>query len=211
MKSQKNLNRRRIQYYKSFAKKDLFHLCRSITGPGIRKSLELIKKKFKCLKIYKVKSGTKAFDWTIPYEWSVKNAFVLDKNNKKIIDFKNHNLHLVNYSIPINKYLKKKDLLRKIYSLPNQPHAIPYVTSYYKKDWGFCCSDNFKNKIVKNYSKNDLFKISIQTKLNKDGFLNYGEIYLPGKSEQEILITTYLCHPSMANNELSGPIVSMSL
>ena len=211
MKSLKNLDEKIISGFKSFAEKEMFDLCRSITGKGIKKSLNLIKKKIRKLSIYKIKSGSIAFDWKIPPEWNIKNAYILDKNKKKIIDFKSNNLHLVNYSIPINKFFKRDELLKKIYSLPTQPNAIPYVTSYYKRDWGFCCDYNTKKRLLKDYKKDDFFKVVIESSHNRKGYLNYGEIYLPGKSKQEILISTYLCHPSMANNELSGPIVSMSL
>ena len=211
MKSLKDSDEKIISGFKSFAEKEMFDLCRSITGKGIKKSLNLIKKKFKKLSIYKIKSGSIVFDWKIPPEWDIKKAYILDKNIKKIIDFKNNNLHLVNYSIPINKILKRDELLKKIYSLQAQPNAIPYVTSYYKRDWGFCCDYNTKKRLLKDYKKDDFFKVVIESTHNQKGYLNYGEIYLPGKSKQEILISTYLCHPSMANNELSGPIVSMSL
>ena len=211
MKSLKDSDEKIISGFKSFAEKEMFDLCRSITGKGIKKSLNLIKKKFKKLSIYKIKSGSIVFDWKIPPEWNIKKAYILDKNKKKIIDFKNNNLHLVNYSIPINKILKRDELLKKIYSLQAQPNAIPYVTSYYKRDWGFCCDYNTKKRLLKDYKKDDFFKVVIESTHNQKGYLNYGEIYLPGKSKQEILISTYLCHPSMANNELSGPIVSMSL
>ena len=122
-----------------------------------------------------------------------------------------NNLHLIGYSIPVNKTLNKTQLFRHIYSLPKQPKAIPYITSYYKKYWGFCITHNEKKKFDKTYKKYDKFKVIIKSNLNHNGNLNYGELILPGKSKQEILISTYICHPSMANNELSGPIVSMSL
>ena len=197
--------------YYNIGKKKLYHICRSITGNGIRKSLKIIKKEFPKLKIIEVKSKTKAFDWTIPAEWNIKNAFIADKFKKKIIDFKKNNLHVVNYSIPINKKITKNELIKKLYSLPNQPNAIPYVTSYYKRDWGFCISHKEKNRLLKNYDNKDLFKIVIDSTHNNKGSLTYGELVINGKSDQEILISTYLCHPSMANNELSGPIVSMAL
>ena len=115
------------------------------------------------------------------------------------------------YSKPVNKYLKKKELLKKLYSLKKQKNAIPYITSYYKKDWGFCIKHSQKKKIINFYKSEDLFKILIKSNFNKKGYLNYGELVIKGKLKKEILITTYICHPSMANNELSGPIVSMSL
>lgn len=200
-----------MKKYFNIAKKDLYPICRSITGDGIRQTLKIIKKEFKDLKIKKIPSGQKVFDWRIPAEWNIRNAYVLDKFNNKIIDFKKNNLHLVSYSMPINKIIKKNQLLKKIICLKKQPTAIPYATSYYKKDWGFCCSYNQKRTIAKKYKKNDKFKIIIESSFRKKGLLNYGELVLKGKSKKEILISTYVCHPSMANNELSGPIVSMGL
>ena len=194
-----------------FAKNDLFKLTRSLTGKGTKDTLIKIKKKFPKLKIYKVRSGTKIFDWRIPDEWNIKDAYIIDKYKKKIIDFKKNNLHIVGYSKPIKKKLKKNDLLKKIYSLPLQPDAIPYVTSYYKKDWGFCATDIVRRSIIKDYQKNDEFEVVIDSGFKKKGYLQYGEYLLKGKKKKEIIISTYICHPSMANNELSGPIVSMSL
>ena len=193
--------------YYSIAKKNLFSICRSLTGNGVRKTLQVIKKEFKNLKIHKVKSGTKVFDWTVPPEWNISDAYILDKYNKKIVDFKKNNLHIVGYSIPTKKLLSKKKLLSCIHSLPNQPNAIPYVTSYYKKTYGFCISHIEKKKLDKKYKDTDKFKVVIKSNLNQRGNLNYGELVIKGKSSQEILISTYICHPSMANNELSGPIV----
>jgi len=197
--------------YYNLAKKSLFHLNRSITGYGIRQTLNIVKKEFENLKIYKVKSGKKVFDWNIPSEWNVSEAYILDKNKKKIIDFKNNNLHLIGYSVSVNRHINKKELFKHFYSIKEKPNAIPYITSYYKKYWGFCLTENEKIKINKIYKKSDKFKIVINSKFNPNGYLNYGELILKGKSKQEILISTYVCHPSMANNELSGPIVSMSL
>ena len=197
--------------YYSIAKNILFPICRSITGDGVRKTLQIIKKEFPLLKIHNVKSGTKVFDWIIPPEWNISDGYILDKNNKKILDFKNNNLHVVGYSTPVNKFLLKKNLLKNLHSLPKQQRAIPYVTSYYKKNWGFCISHLKKKKIIKDYKETDTFKVVIKSSFRPKGNLNYGELILKGKSKQEILVSTYICHPSMANNELSGPIVSMSL
>ena len=197
--------------YYTLAKKKLFLLNRSITGRGINQTLKIIKKNFPKLLIYKIKSGTKVFDWKIPPEWNINEAYIVDKNKKKIIDFKNNNLHIVGYSHPVNKFIYKKELIRHLHSLPKQKKAIPYVTSYYKKNWGFCVQHFKKKEIQKIYKNNDKFKIVINSNFKKNGNLIYGELIIPGLSKQEILISTYICHPSMANNELSGPIVSMML
>ncbi len=200
-----------IDKYYNIAKEELFPICRSLTGKGVRKTLKIIKKEFHDLKIRKVKSGTKVFDWIIPSEWNIKNAYIVDRYNKKIVDFRNNNLHIVGYSKPINKILFKNELLKKLHSLPKQPKAIPYITSYYSKYWGFCITHEQKIEISKKYSTQDKFKVVIDSDFNSDGNLNYGELTLKGISEQVILVSTYICHPSMANNELSGPAVSMAL
>jgi len=200
-----------INKYYNIAKTKLFPITRSLTGDGVKKTLNIIQKELPKLKIKKFKSGTKVFDWNIPEEWNVTDAYVIDKYNNRIIDFKKNNLHLVGYSIPIKKNITKKELFKNLYFLKNQPKAIPYITSYYKRRWGFCISYNEYKILDKRYSLNDKFKVVINSNLNKKGNLNYGELILKGKSKKEILISTYICHPSMANNELSGPIVSMGL
>ena len=200
-----------IKKYYNIAKTKLFPITRSLTGDGVKKTLNIIQKELPKLKIKKFKSGTKVFDWNIPEEWNVTDAYVIDKYNNRIIDFKKNNLHLVGYSIPIKKNITKKELFKNLYFLKNQPKAIPYITSYYKRRWGFCISYNEYKILDKRYSLNDKFKVVINSNLNKKGNLNYGELILKGKSKKEILISTYICHPSMANNELSGPIVSMGL
>jgi aminopeptidase-like protein len=200
-----------IKKYYNIAKTKLFPITRSLTGDGVKKTLNIIQKELPKLKIKKFKSGTKVFDWNIPEEWNVTDAYVIDKYNNRIIDFKKNNLHLVGYSIPIKKNITKKELFKNLYFLKNQPKGIPYITSYYKRRWGFCISYNEYKILDKRYSLNDKFKVVINSNLNKKGNLNYGELILKGKSKKEILISTYICHPSMANNELSGPIVSMGL
>ena len=194
-----------------FAKNKLFPICRSITGNGIKESLFLIKKKFPKLKIRRIKSQQKIFDWKVPPEWNVKDASITDENGIKIVDFKINNLHLVSFSKRVNKSVIKKDLVNHLHYRKDLPNAIPYVTSYYKNYWGFCVSYNQYKKILKTYSAKSKFKIIVDTNFNKKGYLNYGELILKGKTKKEILVSTYLCHPSMANNELSGPIVSMNL
>jgi|TARA_B110000259_G_C14032391_1_gene407313 aminopeptidase-like protein len=184
----------------------LFPICRSITGKGFLDSLKIIKKDIPEIKIKSFRSGKKVFDWKIPQEWNVKDAFIKNDKGKKIIDFKKNNLHLVSYSTPVkNKILSIKELKSRIHSIPTQPNVIPYITSYYKKYWGFCLDHDTKKKLFK--EKNKKFIINIDTRFKKNGKMNYGECYIEGKSKKEILISTYLCHPSMANNELSGPIV----
>lgn len=199
-----------IEKYFNIGKK-LFPINRSITGKGTLKSLNLISSNFKNFRIKNFNCGKKVFDWKIPSEWNVADAYILDKNNKKIVDFKKNNLHLVGYSKKTFLTLNKKNLLKKLHSLKKYPNAIPYITSYYKKYWGFCVTEKFKKSIIKNYSSTDMFKIHIKSNFNRKGLLNYGEYFLKGRVKKEILISTYICHPSMANNELSGPIVSMAL
>ena len=183
----------------------LFPYNRSITGKGTKKTLIEIKNVTADLKIKKVKTGERFYNWTIPKEWNVKNAFILNPENKKIVDFKNNNLHLVGYSQPIKKEMTLKDLKKKLHYIQNKPNALPYVTTYYKKDWGFSITYNEYKKL-----KNGTYEVNIDSSF-KDGYLNYGEIYLKGKVKKEILISTYICHPSMANNELSGPTVAVFL
>ena len=186
--------------------KKLFPITRSITGNGILKSLKILQKHEKKIKIIKIKSGSKVFDWKVPNEWNFKNAYI-SYNGKKIIDTKNSNLHVVNFSQSINKKIKFLELKKKLFFLKKNPKAIPYKTTYYKKDWGFCLSYDQYNKI-KNFKGN--FDVRINTKFTK-GFLRYGEFYKKGKTNKEVIFSTYLCHPSMANNELSGPLVCLNL
>ena len=185
--------------------KKLWPLNRSITGKGVIQTLKILKSYNNKLKIIKFKSGKKVFDWTIPNEWEVYEAWIKDNNGKKIVDFKKNNRHLVGYSSSIKKKLFLKQFINRLHFHRNQPNAIPYVTSYYKKDWGFCISYNQ----LKKFDKKKKYKIYIDTKFKK-GFLNCAEVYLPGK-KKEIIFSTYICHPSMANNELSGPIISIFL
>ena len=201
----------KINYYYDFGKKLLRPILRSITGSGVRKTLMLIKKEFPNLIIKNIRSNKKVFDWTIPPEWNLKSAHISDKYGKKIVDVKNNPLHIVSYSLPFNSEISKKKLEKKFYYLKKQPSAIPYVTSYYKKRWGFCITYNQFKNFLKNYKKTDKFKIFINSHFNNKGYLNYGELLLRGKSKKEILISTYICHPFMANNEISGSILAMCL
>jgi aminopeptidase-like protein len=188
----------------------LFPICRSITGNGVRETLRILRSFCAELNLYEIPSGTKVFDWTIPQEWNIKDAFIKDNKGCKIIDFAHSNLHVMGYSIPIHKKIKKEQLLQFIYTEPRKPDVIPYVTSYYKKCFGFCMSENQKKEIINKYSENDEFEICIDSSLT-DGFLNYGELLIPGETSEEIFFSTYICHPSMANNELSGPCLAIYL
>jgi aminopeptidase-like protein len=142
-----------IKNYYNLARHILFPICRSITGHGTRETLKTIKNEFPQLKIHHVNSGTKVFDWKVPPEWNIRNAYILDKKGTKVIDFKKNNLHLVNYSIPVNKILRKREVLKRIHINTKILNAIPYITSYYKKYWGFCCTYYEKKKIQENYEE----------------------------------------------------------
>ena len=181
--------------------RDLYPLCRSITGKGTEKTLEYFKKLNPEFKILNFKSGSKVFDWKIPKEWNIKDAFIQHESGKRFAEFKKINLHIVGYSTPINKWLSKKKLLDHIYTQKDQPNSIPYVTSYYKKRWGFCLSEKEKKKLP---SGN--YKVFIDSTLT-NGNLKLSHAILRGKSKKEIFFSSYVCHPSMANNELSGPVL----
>jgi len=184
--------------------KRLFPICRSITGNGIRETLKIIQEHIP-IKIHEVPTGTKVFDWTVPKEWNIKDAYVKDKDGNKIIDFKKNNLHVVGYSAPVNKTVTLSELQEHLYSLPDQPEAIPYITSYYKERWGFCIAHKDRGQL-----KEGKYNVFIDSEL-KDGSLTYGELIIPGESKNEVFFSTYVCHPSMANNELSGPAVTTFL
>ena len=184
---------------------DLFPICRSITGKGVRDTLKYFKKIIPELSIKSVKTNEKFGDWEVPKEWNVKDAYIIDSSNNKILDFKTNNLHLWGYSEPVNKTLNLGELQKHLYSIEDSPDSIPYVTTYYNKNWGFSISHNQRKNL-----KSGKYKVVINSSLS-DGELNYGEILLKGESKKEILISSYICHPSMANNELSGPCVLVSL
>ena len=184
---------------------DLFPICRSITGKGVRDTLKYFKKIIPELNIKSVKTNENFGDWEVPKEWNVKDAYILDSSNNKIVDFKINNLHLWGYSEPVNKTLNLEELQRHLYSAEDSPDSIPYVTTYYNKNWGFSMSHNQRKNL-----KSGKYKVVINSSF-LDGELNYGEILLNGASKKEILISSYICHPSMANNELSGPCVLVSL
>ncbi|MBF7066750.1 DUF4910 domain-containing protein [Campylobacter volucris] len=189
--------------------KKLFPICRSITGAGFRASLKILDDAMGggILKIHSIKSGTKVYDWVVPQEWQINNAYIITPDGEKICDFKKNNLHVLNYSEGINDEISLDELQEHLYSIEDYPDAIPYITSYYKKRWGFCIEHEKRKKL-----KNGKYKVFIDAK-HFDGVLNYADFIIPStqNNKEEILISTYLCHPSMANNELSGPIVATFL
>ncbi|WP_202410598.1 DUF4910 domain-containing protein [Halobacillus litoralis] len=184
--------------------KRLFPICRSITGEGVRETLRILKETIP-LDIIEVPTGTKVLDWEIPQEWNVKDAYVMNEKGERIIDFRENNLHLVSYSRPVNKTVSLEYLQNHLFSLEDQPSVIPYVTSYYNDYWGFCMSHEQRETL-----KDEEYKVVIDSEL-KDGSLTYGELVIPGRSRKEVFLSTYICHPSMANNELSGPVLTTFL
>lgn len=185
--------------------KKIFPICRSITGDGVRQTLKILKDEYQDMCIYEVPSGTKVFDWTVPKEWNIRDAYIENSHGEKVIDYKENNLHVLGYSLPMDCRMPLEELQKIIYTQLEQPDVIPYVTSYYQERSGFCMSENQKQSL-----KEDTYHCVIDSDL-KDGSLTYGEIILKGDTEKEVLLSTYICHPSMANNEVSGPVVTIEL
>ena len=185
--------------------KELYPINRSLSGEGVRKTLQILKRENPELQIRSIKSGTEVFDWVVPKEWNCFEAYIITPNGEKICDYSKNNLHIVQYSIPFEGEIELEELDKHLYSYSKLPDAIPYVTSYYNEKWGFCISENDRKKL-----KKGKYKVVIKSEL-KDGVLNYGDIVIKGKSEKEIMFSTYICHPSMANNELSGPVLATFL
>ncbi|MBW7456216.1 DUF4910 domain-containing protein [Paenibacillus sepulcri] len=183
---------------------ELFPLCRSITGQGLRDTLTLLSEKLP-LEVFGIPTGTQVFDWVIPEEWVIRDAWLKGPNGEIIANFRTNNLHILNYSTPVNEVMPLAKLKEHLYTIPGLPDAIPYVTSYYTRRWGFCLS----HKQLEQLEDGDYLAYIDSEMIN--GELNYAHAFLPGESKREILISTYICHPSMANNELSGPLAAAFL
>jgi aminopeptidase-like protein len=176
---------------------ELYPICRSITGEGVRRTLDLVQRHVP-LEVHEVPSGTKVFDWTVPPEWNIQDAYVKNAKGERIVDFKKSNLHVVGYSAPVNKMVSLKELKSHLFTLPDYPDWIPYRTSYYKETWGFCLSHRQWSSL-----REEEYDVCIDSSL-KAGHLSYGEFYLQGATTDEILISCHVCHPSLCNDNLSG-------
>ena len=184
--------------------KELYPFCRSITGDGVRLTLDILKQ-YIPLELHEIPSGKEVFDWTIPREWNIKDAYVKNSKGERIIDFQKSNLHVVSYSVPIKRKLSLEELKEYLHTLPDHPDWIPYRTSYYKETWGFCLSHNqFLNL------EDDEYEVFIDSSLKK-GHLTYGEYCIKGETSDEVLISCHTCHPSLCNDNLSGVALSAIL
>ena len=183
-----------------FASK-LFPIGRSLTGEGVRRSLEMIKQQIPEMEINSIPSGTRVFDWTVPQEWAIREGYIEDEQGNRIIDYHVNNLHVMGYSTSLDRHVSLEELLKYIKVEEAQPDVIPYVTSYYSPRAAFCMSKKQRDSL-----QPGTYHMVIDSR-HFDGVLNYGELLLPGASEKEVLLSTYICHPSMANNEVSGPVL----
>jgi aminopeptidase-like protein len=177
--------------------RELYPICRSITGDGVRQTLDILKKDIP-LDVHEVSSGSKVFDWTVPREWNIKDAYVKNSSGERIIDFKKSNLHVLNYSVPVQKKVSLEELKEHLFTLPEHPDWIPYRTSYYSENWGFCINHNQFEKL-----EQDTYEVCIDSSL-EDGHLTYGEYFIKGRISAEVLISCHICHPSLCNDNLSG-------
>ena len=183
---------------------ELYPICRSITGDGVRKTLAILGR-YIPLQVHEVPSGTRVLDWTVPDEWNIRDAYIADAQGKRVVDFRAHNLHVLNYSVPVRARMRLTELRPHLHSLPEQPDLIPYRTSYYSKTWGFCLSQNQLAAL-----RDEEYEVCIDASL-EPGHLTYAEAVLPGETQDEILISAHVCHPSLANDNLSGLAVATFL
>ncbi|MFI7629752.1 DUF4910 domain-containing protein [Microbispora rosea] len=182
----------------------LYPLCRSITGSGLRRTLEIIGESIP-LEISEVPTGTQAFDWTIPKEWNIRDAYIKDSSGTRIVDFAASNLHVVGYSVPVSATMTLEELRPHLHTLPGQPGLVPYRTSYYAETWGFCLSEDTLAGMGPGP-----YEVRVDSSLT-DGHLTYGEHVIPGRSAEEVLVSCHVCHPSLANDNLAGVAVATRL
>src|SRR4051794_39376482 len=186
---------------------DLYPICRSVTGPGVRQTLAHLAK-FVPLETFEVSSGTKVFDWEVPREWSIRDAYIKDESGRRIVDFQQLNLHVVGYSLPVRRSMSWSELKPRLHFLPDNPDWVPYRTSFSKEDWGFCLS--YRQFLELDALGECSYEVCIDSTLDQ-GSLTYGEVFIPGQTDDEVLISTHVCHPSLANDNLSGISVSTFL
>jgi aminopeptidase-like protein len=184
--------------------RELYPICRSITGKGVRETLGILQK-YLSLKIHEVPSGTQVFDWTVPDEWNIRDAYIKNARGEKIIDFARSNLHVVSYSVPFEGKVTLEELRGHLFSLPDYPDWIPYRTTYYNRTWGFCVTHKQLLEL-----QDEEYEVRIDASL-ENGHLTYGEYFLPGETSDEILISTHICHPSLCNDNLSGIALLVAL
>jgi aminopeptidase-like protein len=184
--------------------RELYPICRSITGEGVRQTLRIIQKHMP-LEIHEVPTGTSVFDWTIPKEWNIRDAYIQNSEGEKVVDFQTCNLHVVSYSVPFKGRLSLEELKKYLFALPEHPDWIPYRTSYYKETWGFCLSQKQLNEMA-----DGEYEVCIDSSL-RDGHLTYGEHYISGETANEILLSCHICHPSLCNDNLSGVALMVGL
>jgi aminopeptidase-like protein len=184
---------------------ELYPICRSITGDGVRRTLEIVERELGGLEVSEVPTGTQVLDWTVPREWNVRDAWVADAAGRRVIDFQASNLHLVSYSVPVRATIGLAELREHLFTLPDQPDWVPYRTSYYAERWGFCASQ----RLVDSLPEGD-YEVCVDTTL-ADGHLTYGEHLVEGQTQDEVLISCHVCHPSLANDNLSGIAVASRL
>ena len=183
---------------------ELYPICRSITGDGVRETLRRIREHVP-IEIREVPTGTQVFDWTIPREWNIRDAYVKDRGGRRVIDFQESNLHVLNYSVPVRERMSLEELRPHLTTIPERPSWIPYRTSYYREEWGFCLAHEVLAALV-----DDDYEVCIDSSL-EEGSLTYGEYFLPGDTEDEVLLSAHVCHPSLANDNLSGVAVATFL